>query len=67
VKIRGVDLRLSLFGTLKSEFSYLNKFTNLDHLKAGLKAYIHYCNHGRIKLKQKGLSPEQYRTQPYMA
>ncbi|MBR7990015.1 MULTISPECIES: IS3 family transposase, partial [Burkholderia] len=26
--------------------------------------YIHYYNHERIKLKLKGLSPVQYRTQP---
>ncbi|MEW6372415.1 MAG: IS3 family transposase, partial [Pseudomonadota bacterium] len=29
--------------------------------------YIHYYNHDRIKLKLKGLSPVQYRTQPLMA
>ncbi|MGX4640793.1 IS3 family transposase, partial [Massilia sp. SYSU DXS3249] len=26
--------------------------------------YIHYYNHDRIKMKLKGLSPVQYRTQP---
>jgi putative transposase len=54
----------SFFGTLKSEFFYLNKFANIDELQAGLKRYIHYYNHDRIKLKLKGLSPVQYRTQP---
>ncbi|MDO9251330.1 MAG: IS3 family transposase, partial [Hydrogenophaga sp.] len=29
----------------------------------GLHRYIHYYNHHRIKLKLKGLSPVQYRTQ----
>ncbi|PHV01867.1 IS3 family transposase, partial [Iodobacter sp. BJB302] len=29
--------------------------------------YIHYYNHDRIKLKLKGLSPVQYRTQPLSA
>ncbi|MBR7930007.1 IS3 family transposase, partial [Burkholderia ambifaria] len=29
--------------------------------------YIHYYNHERIKLKLKGLSPVQYRTQPLSA
>ena len=53
----------SFFGTLKSEFFYLNKFTNVDELQAGLHRYIHYYNHERIKLKLKGLSPVQYRTQ----
>lgn len=54
----------SFFGTLKSEFFYLNKFSSVDDLQAGLESYIHYYNHDRIKLKLKGLSPVQYRTQP---
>ncbi len=53
----------SFFGTLKSEFFYLNKFANVDELHAGLRRYIHYYNHQRIKLKLKGLSPVLYRTQ----
>jgi transposase InsO family protein len=57
----------SFFGTLKSEFFYLNKFSSVDDLQAGLKSYIHYYNHDRIKLKLKGLSPVQYRTQPSSA
>lgn len=57
----------SFFAVLKSEFFYLNKFTSVDQLKAGLKDYIHYYNHDRIKLKLKGLSPVQYRTQPLAA
>jgi len=54
----------SFFGTLKSEFFHLNTFASIDALQAGLKRYIHYYNHDRIKLKPKGLSPVQYRTQP---
>lgn len=54
----------SFFGILKSEFFYLNQFSSIEELKAGLKRYIHYYNHDRIKLKLKGLSPVQYRTQP---
>jgi transposase InsO family protein len=53
----------SFFATLKSEFFYLNKFTSIEELRAGLKRYINYYNHDRIKLKLKGLSPVQYRTQ----
>ena len=53
----------SFFGTLKSEFFYLRKFANVEELKSGLRRYIHYYNHQRIKLKLKGLSPVQYRTQ----
>jgi putative transposase len=54
----------SFFGVLKSEFFYLNKFNSVDALRDGLSDYIHYYNHDRIKLKLKGLSPVQYRTQP---
>jgi putative transposase len=57
----------SFFAVLKSEFFYLNKFTSIDQLEAGLTNYIHYYNHDRIKLKLKGLSPVQYRTQPLAA
>lgn len=54
----------SFFGTLKSEFFYLNQFDSIEHLQDGLRDYIHYYNHQRIKIKLKGLSPVQYRTQP---
>jgi putative transposase len=57
----------SFFAVLKTEFFYLNKFSSLDELTTGLKKYIHYYNHDRIKLKLKGLSPVQYRTQPLAA
>lgn len=57
----------SFFAVLKSEYFYLNKFTGVDQLQEGLKHYIHYYNHDRIKLKLKGLSPVQYRTQPLAA
>lgn len=57
----------SFFAVLKTEFFYLNKFGSIEELKAGLKRYIHYYNHDRIKLKLKGLSPVQFRTQPLAA
>lgn len=57
----------SFFAVLKSEFFHLNKFTSVDELQAGIKKYIHYYNHDRIKMKLKGLSPVQYRTQPLAA
>jgi len=53
----------SLFGTLKSEFFHLNRFENVEQLQAGIRQYIHYYNHDRIRTKLKGLSPVQYRTQ----
>lgn len=57
----------SFFGVLKSEFFYLNEFASVDALDKGLAEYIHYYNHDRIKLKLKGLSPVQYRTQALAA
>lgn len=51
----------SFFGTLKTEFYYANEFRDLDELETGLKEYIRYYNHDRIKLKLKGLSPVDYR------
>lgn len=57
----------SFFGTLKSECFRLQRFTDTRQLRDALHAYIHYYNHDRIKLKLKGLSPVQYRTQPLPA
>jgi putative transposase len=57
----------SFFAVLKTEFFYLNKFTSVEQLEQGIKDYIHYYNHDRIKLKLKGLSPVQYRNQPLHA
>jgi len=57
----------SFFGTLKSELFYLEKFKNPEDLQDSIKDYIHYYNHDRIKLKLKGLSPVQYRTQSLMS
>ena len=53
----------SFFAVLKSEFFYLNRFDSIQSLRDGLRGYIRYYNHQRIKLKLKGLSPVQYRTQ----
>jgi len=53
----------SFFGTLKSECFRQQRFTCVEQLRQTLERYIHYYNHERIKLKLKGLSPVQYRTQ----
>ncbi len=53
----------SFFGILKSECFYGEKFNTIDELEQTVKEYIHYYNHERIKVKLKGLSPVQYRTQ----
>ena len=57
----------SFFAVLKSECFHLAKFASVDALQAELTRYIHYYNNDRIKLKLKGLSPVQYRTQPLAA
>jgi len=54
----------SFFAVLKSEFFHPNRFESIQSLKDGIKDYIHDYNHHRIKLKRKGLSPVQYRSQP---
>ena len=53
----------SFFGILKSECFYGKEFKSIDELEQVVKEYIHYYNHERIKVKLKGLSPVQYRTQ----
>jgi putative transposase len=53
----------SFFAVLKSEFFHPNRFDSIQSLKDGIADYIHYYNHQRIKLKLKGPSPVQYRTQ----
>ncbi|SUU03435.1 IS1236 transposase protein 2 [Acinetobacter haemolyticus] len=57
----------SFFGILKSECFYGEKFNSVDELEQTVKEYIHYYNHERIKVKLKGLSPVQYRTQSLKA
>ena len=53
----------SFFATVKTELFYMQKFTSIEHLRGELVRYIRYYNHHRIKMKLKGLSPVQYRTQ----
>ena len=51
----------SFFGTLKSEFFYLNTFNSIEELQVGIDEYIEYYSQDRIKLKLVGLSPIDYR------
>lgn len=53
----------SFFGTLKSEFFYLESFESVEQLASGLESYIAYYNQERISLRLNGLSPVQFRTQ----
>lgn len=53
----------NFFGILKSELFYLQEFKSYECLQKAIIDYVHYYNNERIKLKLKGLSPVQYRTQ----
>lgn len=61
----------SFFATLKEEIFFHGKnsqrVTSTDELRQLIDEYIHYYNHDRIKVKLKGLSPVQYRTQSLKA
>lgn len=57
----------NFFGTLKSECFYLEEYGSISELKRGLDEYIRYYNNERIRLKLKGLSPVEYRTQALKA
>ena len=53
----------NFFGILKSELFYIQQFKSNESLQQAIIDYVHYYNYDRIKLKLKGLSPVQYRTQ----
>jgi len=53
----------SFFGTLKSEFFYLESFESVEQLASGIEDYIAYYNQDRISLRLNGLSPVQFRIQ----
>jgi putative transposase len=53
----------NFFGHFKEEFLRQVQFTSLNHFKVELAKYIHWFNRERIKLRLKGLSPVEYRTQ----
>jgi putative transposase len=51
----------SFFGTLKAEYFHIPSPNSVDELEAGVRDYVYYYNHERIKLGLKGLSPVEYR------
>jgi putative transposase len=53
----------NFFGLLKTEFFYNQSFISVDNFQKDLDKYIEYYNNKRIKVKLKGLSPVQFRTQ----
>ncbi len=52
---------------LKTEmfYGYEETFDSIEDLALSISDYIDYYNNKRIKLKLKGLSPVQYRTQSF--
>jgi transposase InsO family protein len=56
----------NFFGILKSEFYYNHRFSSFDQFSKELSEYIDYYNNRRIKVKLKGLSPVQFRTQSFI-
>jgi transposase InsO family protein len=55
----------NFFGLLKSEFYHNQKFSSIDQFTMELSGYVDYYNNRRIKVKLKGLSPVQFRTQSF--
>lgn len=57
----------NFFGILKSEFYHNKKFSSVEQFSKELSEYIDYYNNRRIKVKLKGLSPVQFRTQSFIS
>ncbi len=53
----------NFFGILKSEFYHNQEFSSVEHFSKELSEYIDYYNNRRIKVRLKGLSPVEFRTQ----
>ena len=57
----------NFFGILKSEFFHDQAFSSVEQFSEMLSEYIDYYNNRRIKVKLKGLSPVQFRTQSFIS
>jgi len=57
----------NFFGILKSEFYHNQKFSSIENFEKELSEYIDYYNNRRMKVKLKGLSPVQFRTQSFIS
>ncbi len=57
----------NFFGILKSEFYHKRRFSSIQQFSTELSEYIDYYNNRRIKVKLKGLSPVQFRTQSFIS
>jgi transposase InsO family protein len=57
----------TFFGLLKTEFFHNQSFSSPEDFQNQLADYIHYYNYDRIRVKLKGLSPVQFRTQSFVS
>jgi putative transposase len=57
----------NFFGLLKTEFYTNQSFKSVEHFLVELAQYIDYYNNKRIKVKLKGLSPVEFRTQSFVS
>ncbi|TCV23279.1 IS3 family transposase, partial [Vibrio crassostreae] len=57
----------NFFALLKTEMYHNQSFEDADALIEQIKKYIEYYNTKRIKVKLKGLTPIEYRTQALKA
>lgn len=53
----------NLFGLLKQEMFYCEKYKTIEELESAIREYIDWYNNKRIKTKLNGLSPVEYRLQ----
>ena len=57
----------NFFGLMKTEFYTDQMFSSIEEFTTALSEYIEYYNNLRIKVKLKGLSPVQFRTQSFFS
>lgn len=57
----------NFFALLKTEMYHGQSYNSVDELLTNIEEYIEYCNTKRIKLKLKGLTPVEYRSQVLQA
>ena len=64
-----INIMENFFSVMKREmfYGYENLYKSASDLIQTIHQYIHYYNNDRIKVKLKGLSPVQYRTQSLVA
>ena len=57
----------NFFGIVKTEFFHNQSFPSVENFLEELAQFMDYYNNSRIKVKLKGLSPVQFRTQSFVS